>query len=124
MKTLIVAGLILVSMSSYADQSLYEAINNGRDCWFDDNRGFTCKFEVGNDLKFMMVDIGGSKTMTLIEKADYENGKYHLRVSSDHNCLMVADRASELFNDFAYISPINAKIYRRSCSNSGEETPW
>ncbi|WP_273151235.1 hypothetical protein [Methylophaga thiooxydans] len=112
MKTLLMAGLMLIAINTQAYEDIHNVVQESRTCGFDENQNFNCEFVIGAYLDFLITDVGGRETITLIRKADYEKGKFYLNVSPSHGCLIVGQLGSKLFEGgFAYISPNNAKVY-------------
>jgi hypothetical protein len=117
MKAVLFLGILLLPVHILAYENIHDVVRDSRNCWFEDQKGFTCEFVIGENLKFVMVDVGGPETTTLVQKSDSENGKYYLNVNASHNCLIIGDQASQLFQGgFAYISPKNAKVYKNAAS--------
>lgn len=109
---------VVFPLLGFAGGTTYDDALKGKSCK-EYQQQLGCDFKVGKDLEFSIDAIGTSNTTITFVRVNY-SGDYYLKYGLLHGCLVITHgKNSPLFmQDFAFVSPKNAKVYKswETCS--------
>lgn len=104
----IVLSVILLPQA-LASETTYDVLVAGKSCQEGKQQNLSCSYRAGKSLLVEIAGIGSPDTGVAFLKSDYK-GDYYAKYGLLHGCIIV-NRTSDL-NSFAFISPMNGKIYK------------
>ena len=107
--------LVVWITPAWAGNDTYVKTLAGKSCKEGSTQQIECTYKIGKDLEITIYGIGIAETGVNFDKSNID-GDYYASFGMLHLCVIVKPgRVSDdyaLYNDIAFISPKNGKVYR------------
>jgi hypothetical protein len=122
MKYLLMAIFLIISTNGMAALSTYDLALKAKECKEGLNQRLDCNYKIGDDFHLSIAGVGQSDAGVTFIKSNYY-GEYYGTFGVLHGCVIVSKGIKNISKspfDFAFISPLNGKIYKdwESCKIS------
>jgi hypothetical protein len=116
------AIFLIISTNGMAALSTYDLALKAKECKEGLNQRLDCNYKIGDDFHLSIAGVGQSDAGVTFIKSNYY-GEYYGTFGVLHGCVIVSKGIKNISKspfDFAFISPLNGKIYKdwESCKIS------
>ena len=104
----------MVGTNALAEVSTYDLTLKGKQCKEGLNQQLDCDYKIGDDFHLSIGGVGQSDAGVTFIKSNL-NGKYYGTFGILHGCVIVKTGTKNTTKnpfDFAFVSPINGKVYK------------
>ena len=105
--------LFLMPNLAMAEASVYDLVLKGKTCSEGRHQQLDCNYTISDDFNFSIAGVGQEDAGVAFMKSNF-NGKYYATFGMLHGCVIVKaspKNKAKMFLGFAFVSPINGKIY-------------